>query len=217
MELNEDKSLHASAVFNKYAKEYQDKFMNVNLYEDSLNVFCDLITKENSKILDLACGPGNITKYLLSQKSDLIILGIDLAPNMVLLAQHNNPGASFEVMDCRSIANLTQKFDAVICSFCLPYLSKEETNKLISDIDSLLNDEGICYISTMEDNYTKSGYETSSMGDQIFMHYYEGQYLINELAKNNFGIVEIFRKSSIMGNSKEVVDLVIISRKKNGL
>lgn len=217
MELNENKSLHASEVFNKYAKEYQDKFMNVSLYEDALNVFCNLITKENSKILDLACGPGNITKYLLSQQPYLIVRGIDLAPNMVLLARSNNPSASFEVMDCRSIANITEKFDAVICAFCLPYLSKEETNKLIRDINDLLNEEGICYISTMEDDYKKSGYETSSKGDQIFMHYYEGQYLVNELEKKDFGIVEIFRKTSVMSNGKEVVDLVIISRKNNGL
>jgi len=217
MEPNEDKSLHASSVFNKYAKEYQDKFMNVSLYEEALNVFCNLITKENSKILDVACGPGNITKYLLSQKSDLTVRGIDLAPNMVLLSQRNNPNASFEVMDCRSIANLTEKFDAVICAFCLPYLSKEETNKLMKDINNLLNEEGICYISTMEDDYKKSGYETGSKGDQIFIHYYEGQYLVNELERSNFGIVEIFRKTSIMSNGKEAVDLVIISRKKNGL
>jgi 2-polyprenyl-3-methyl-5-hydroxy-6-metoxy-1,4-benzoquinol methylase len=217
MELNQDKSLHASSVFNKYAKEYQDRFMNVSLYEDALNIFCNLIARENSTILDLACGPGNITKYLLSQKANLIVRGIDLAPNMVLLAQHNNPNASFEVMDCRSIANLSEKFDAVICAFCLPYLSKEETNKLIRDINNLLNEEGIFYISTMEDDYKKSGYETSSKGDQIFIHYYEGQYLVNELKRKKFGIVEIFRKTSIMTNGKEVVDLVIISRKKNGL
>lgn len=217
MELNEDKSLHATSVFNKYAKEYQDKFMNISLYEDSLKVFCNLIIKENSKILDLACGPGNITKYLLSQKSDMIVRGIDLAPNMVLLAQQNNPNASFEVMDCRSIANLNEKYDAVICAFCLPYLSKEETNKLTGDISNLLNQGGICYISTMEGDYRKSGYETSSKGDQIFIHYYEGQYLVNELEKKNFGIVEIFRKASTMSNGKEVVDFVIISRKKNGL
>lgn len=217
MELNEDRSLHASTIFNKYAKEYQDKFMDVSLYEDSLNKFCNLIAKENSKILDLACGPGNITKYLLSQKPDLIIRGIDLAPNMILLAQHNNPGASFELMDCRSIANLTEKFDAVIGAFCLPYLSKAETNKLLSDINSLLIEEGICYLSTMEDDYKKSGYETGSKGDPIFMHYYEGEYLADELEKKNFTIVEIFRKSSLISNGKEVVDLAIISQKKNGL
>ena len=214
MELNEDKSVQASAIFNKYAKAYQDKFMDVGMYGDSLKAFCHLMAKENAQVLDIACGPGNITKYLLSQKPGLSVFGIDLAPNMVSLARSNNPGAVFEVMDCRSIANLTEKFDAVVAAFCLPYLSKNETNKLFFDVNKLLNEGGISYISTMEDDYEKSGYETGSGGDQVFMHYYEGQYLTSTLENNGFEIVEIFRKPSILTNGKEVIDLVIISQKR---
>lgn len=35
-----------------------------------------------------------------------------------------------------------------MCGFCLPYLSKEETEKLINDVSRLLNPEGVFYIST---------------------------------------------------------------------
>lgn len=94
---------------------------------------------------------------------------------------------------------------------------KAETNKLMSDMNNMLNEEGICYISTMEDEHNKSGYETSSKGNQVYLHYYEGEYLINELEQKGFEIVELFRKSSVMTNGKEVADLAIISRKKKGL
>ena len=173
MELTDDKSVEASLIFNKYADEYQEKFMDVSLYKASLKNFCNLITKENAKVLDIACGPGNVTKYLLGEKPNLIVLGIDLATNMITLARYNNPNATFKVMDCRSISSLTEKFDAVVGAFCLPYLSKEETHKLINNISALLSDHGVCYISTMENDYNKSGYETGSKGDQIYMYYYE--------------------------------------------
>ena len=120
-------------------------------------------------------------------------------------------------MDCRSISSLTEKFDAVVSAFCLPYLSKEETHKLVNDISALLSDQGVCYISTMENDYNKSGYETGSKGDQIYMHYYEKDYLINVLTSCNFKIEEVSRIVSTMSNGKEVTDLIIISRKKNGL
>jgi 2-polyprenyl-3-methyl-5-hydroxy-6-metoxy-1,4-benzoquinol methylase len=217
MELHEDKSTQASTIFNKYAQEYQEKFMDVSLYKDSLQVFCNLINKEDSKVLDIACGPGNVTQYLLSEKPGLIVLGIDLAANMISLARRNNSNATFQVMDCRSISNLTGKFDAVVCAFCLPYLSKEETHKLVNDISTLLNEQGVCYISTMEDDYKKSGYETGSKGDQIYMHYYEGDYLIDLVAKCNFKIEAVSRVTSTMSNGKEVTDLVIICRKENAL
>jgi ubiquinone/menaquinone biosynthesis C-methylase UbiE len=64
-----DKNKQAIDVFNKLAKVYQDKFMDVSLYHDSFDVFCSHIKKENPSVLELACGPGNITQYLLKKTS----------------------------------------------------------------------------------------------------------------------------------------------------
>jgi predicted TPR repeat methyltransferase len=119
-------------------------------------------------------------------------------------------------MDSRSISSLTEKFDAVVAAFCLPYLSREETYKLVNDISILLSDQGVCYISTIENDYNKSGYEAGSKGDQIYMHYHEGDYLIKVLTSFNFKIEEVSRIMSTMSNGKEVTDLMIISRKENG-
>ena len=63
----------AIEVFNKLVKTYQDKFMNVDLYKDSLSFFCQNIKTENPEILEIACGPGNITKFLLDKNPDLKI------------------------------------------------------------------------------------------------------------------------------------------------
>lgn len=207
-----DKSKIAAKIFNKHANLYQDKFMDVRLYRDSFNFFCDSIKKPNAEVLELACGPGNITKYLLSRKPDLNVFGIDLAPNMVELAKQNNPSAKFEVMDCRQIKNLNTKYDAAMCGFCLPYLSKEETLKLIYDCSQLLNDGGLIYISTMEDYYSKSAYKKGSQGDEIFMHYHEESYLVKSLAENGFKIEFTDRKNST-SNNEPVVDLILIAKK----
>ena len=90
-----DQNKIAVDVFNKLANTYQDKYMHVDLYKDSFDFFCQNIKTENTAILEIACGPGNITKYILDKKPDLKILGIDLAPNMIDLAKVNNPSAEF--------------------------------------------------------------------------------------------------------------------------
>jgi 23S rRNA G2069 N7-methylase RlmK/C1962 C5-methylase RlmI len=46
-----------------------------------------------------------------------------------------------------------------MCGFCLPYLSKEEAVKLIRDAAAILNPDGVFYISTMEDDYSKSDFK----------------------------------------------------------
>ena len=84
-----DRSQQAAAAFDKNAVLYQDRFMDFELYNDTFNLFCVHVLTENAHILDLACGPGNITKYLLQQRPDFKILGIDLAPKMIELAKVN--------------------------------------------------------------------------------------------------------------------------------
>jgi ubiquinone/menaquinone biosynthesis C-methylase UbiE len=204
----------AVAVFDKLAKVYQDKFMDVSLYDDSFKFFCNNINKQYPEILELACGPGNITKHLLSLRSDLKITGTDLAPNMIALAAENNPTAVFKIMDCREIGNIDRQYDAIMCGFCLPYLSKEETIKLISDAAKIIQPSGLIYISTMEDDYSNSGIRTGSGGDEVFMHFYKAADLTAALEENGFSIVYLDRKYYAGINGSETIDLIIIAQKK---
>ncbi|CAN5910961.1 class I SAM-dependent methyltransferase [soil metagenome] len=208
-----DKTKIAVEIFNKLAHSYQEKFMDVSLYHDSFDLFCESIEKENADVLELACGPGNITKYILEKRPDLKILGTDLAPKMLELAKKNNRNASFQLMDCREIISLNKKFDAVMCGFALPYLSKEEAVKLIADAALILNAGGVVYISTMEDDYNKSGFEKGSTGEEIFMHYHEAGYLTNALENNGFEILKLMREEFVKQDGTGT-DLLILSRLK---
>ena len=125
-------------TYNNLAKNYQERFMEMQLYNDTYDKFCSLIEKKEASILEIACGPGNVTKYLLSKRPDFNLLGIDLAPNMVDLARSNNPSADFQVMDGREISQLKTNFDAIMCAFGMPYLSKDECAKLMKDASNLL-------------------------------------------------------------------------------
>ncbi|HLA56478.1 MAG TPA: class I SAM-dependent methyltransferase [Flavobacterium sp.] len=209
-----DKSQAAAAVFDKCANLYQDKFMDVGLYHRSFDLFCDSIAKENADVLELACGPGNITKYLSKKRPDLKILGTDLAPNMIALAKKNNPTATFQLLDCREIGSIDKKYDAIMCGFCLPYLSKEEAVKLIRDAAQILNPGSVIYISTMEDDYSKSGYKKGSTGDEIFMNFHQADYLSTALGENHFNIIDLQRQNYPEKDGTNTIDLIIIARRE---
>lgn len=74
-------------TWNKIAETYEKKFMDLDLYNDSYDLFCANIIKQNPNVLEIGCGPGNITRYLLSKRPDLTIEGLDIAPNMIELAK----------------------------------------------------------------------------------------------------------------------------------
>ncbi len=203
------------ATWNKIASLYQEKFMDLDLYNDTYDLFCQLLEKSHPIVLEIGCGPGNITKYLIEKRPDMAIHGIDVAPNMIELARANNPKASFETMDCREIDKLTEKFDAIICGFCMPYLSKEDCAKLIKDCSSLLNSAGIAYFSVIEGDYSKSKYEIGSSGDKAYVYYHQEDELRKHLNEHSFKVVKLMRKHYPKRKEINETHLIALAEKVN--
>jgi SAM-dependent methyltransferase len=202
----------ARDLFDKRSNEYQEKYMNVDLYNDSFDLFCNKMPT-NASVFEIACGPGNITQYLLKKRSDLRIFGTDIAPNMVALARQNNPEAQFEVMDGRDISKIAKKFDGIICGFGLPYFNRENAVKLIADSAKLLVSGGILYLSTMEDDYSKSRIQTSSQGDKLFMYFHQAEYLKDALAEHGLSPISLTRQDYPTADEDKIIDLIIIAEK----
>jgi SAM-dependent methyltransferase len=200
-------------TWNKVASVYQDKFMDLGLYNDTYDRFCELVEKRNPSIFEIGCGPGNITKYLLTKRPDFRIEAIDIAPNMIKLAQANNPSAHFQIMDSRHIDTLTTKYDAIISGFCMPYLSQEDSAKLFKDCFHLLNKGGVLYFSTIKGDYSQSGYAAGSTGDECYVYYYEEDYLQQALEENGFELLNLIHKHFPKADGTTSIDMIFIAKK----
>ena len=211
-----DKSAINIATYNNCAQRYQDKFMDMDLYHDTFDRFLELLSPTQTDIFEIACGPGNIARYLLNKRADLNIDGTDLASNMIELAKVNVPEANFSVMDCREIANIDKQYDAIICGFCLPYITDEESEKLINDCAGLLKDGGILYVSTMEGDPADNGLKGSaSSPDKLFMHYRSADWLTDTLKSTGFEVVDLQQKHYPQDNGGSMTDLFVFARKIN--
>jgi 2-polyprenyl-3-methyl-5-hydroxy-6-metoxy-1,4-benzoquinol methylase len=208
-----DKYQETFNTWNKVAAPYQDKFMDMDLYNETYRFICQNISKNGAKLLEIGCGPGNISKQLLSERPDFDIYGIDIAPNMIALAKINNPTAHFEVMDCRAIDTLQTKFDGIIAGFCLPYLSEEDSEKLLADAAALLTENGLLYISFVEGTPEASGFIAGSSGDRVYFYYHHLDTLKEQLLRNNFELLKIFHVA--YPKTAEIVDMhTILTAKK---
>ena len=215
-ELTVDKTKIAVQLFDKFATQYAEKYMDIAKYEASLDFICNALSEGQTSILELACGPGNITHYLLQKRPDWHILATDLAPEMIKIGKKHNPAADFQLLDCRNILQLKQNYDAIICGFGFPYLSKKEAIQWIADAASLLNPAGYLYISTMEDDYELSGWEGPSTGeaDRIYMHYHQADYLTWAMEANQLTISHLERIEFKKNNGSIGQDLIIIAKKE---
>jgi ubiquinone/menaquinone biosynthesis C-methylase UbiE len=206
----------AVEIFNKLADAYAEKFMDIEPYRNALDFFCNCLQHGKKSILDLACGPGNLSRYLLHKRPDFQLLGTDLAENMVLIARRNNPEASFEVMDSKNLSWLKQSFDGIVCSFLLPYLSLTETEELFKVIYKKLEPQGVLYLGAIEGDYASSGFKKGSSGDEIFMHYYDEATLLEKLHVAGFEILKTEHIFYPMADGSKEKDILMVARKIKG-
>lgn len=201
--------------FDEFAVEYALRFADVGGYEDSIQRFCNIINNENPSILELACGPGNVTRLLKQRFPKSQILGLDLAPRMIELAKQTLPEVDFRVMDVRDISILPEKFDAVMCSFCLPFLSKTDAEKLIADCADRLVPGGVLYLSTMEGEENRAGFETTSFSGnaEIYFNYYKQTDLETVFLHYGFELIQAKRQDYTEPDGSLTTDLIFIGVK----
>ena len=211
--MNATNNQKAVELFNKLADSYQERFFSVEAYQEPLLLFLDQL-KADATVLDIACGPGNISHFLLEHKPGLKLTGIDLAPNMINLARRNNPNAVFQVQDALQIDTLDARFDAVVVGFLFPYLSMEQVTDFLKKVYQLMNPEGILYLSTMEDLYENSRLRASSTGEQVMMHYYEAGFLTTLLERIGFEVISERTQPYRISATETDTDLIILAKKQ---
>lgn len=209
-----DKTKVAVEVFDKLADLYVEKYLDVSAYHTMLDQWSRPGATQRKRVLELACGPGNLSRYVLMQHPHWQWLGIDLSPRMVQLARELNPGARFEVMDVRAIRTLPERFDAALIGFCFPYLDRAAVQGLLQDLNHLLEPGSLVYISTEEGAYESSKWVTGSRGDQVFMYYYSEADLQEMLSASGFSICFTERNQTMLPNGHIINDLILITQKK---
>lgn len=114
------------AIFSRHAAAYQqrlDEIMARGEARGRLRVLELLEVKPGMRVLDLACGPGTLTRLLAASVAPGgEVLGIDLAPGMIELARAAEiTNARFEVMDIEQLELPDTSFDAAACGHGLQF------------------------------------------------------------------------------------------------
>lgn len=209
----EEKYTETFKSWNNIAPFYEEALMDLKLYDDTYKLFCELMPKSNASILEIGCGPGNITRYLLRQNPQFKITATDIAENMLALAKKHNPSANFLLLDCRKLSTLNEKYDAIVSGFTLPYLSEADAITLFKDCQELLNSGGIFYLSFIPGDYNKSGYMQGSTGDRVYFYYHESEKIKAQLNTCSFNVLHEFEKQYQKADGTTETHVVIICEK----
>jgi SAM-dependent methyltransferase len=205
-------ALSANA-FHNLADGYQKKYLDLTLYDEFYGQFCESLRPGRICVLDAACGPGNVSRFLLRKRPELDLVGIDLAPRMVELARDAVPGGRFLVYDCRKLADLNRRFNGIICAFGLPYLSWPEAIDFFNAAWNALEPDGVFFLSTMLGRSEESGFQHCSSGDRVYVNYHDEAEVIRSLTACGFRIFTHHHVPSPSTAPKATMDLLLIAKK----
>jgi len=216
---------------NKYDnKEFFEEYLKLRKEADNSNIneempaLFSLIDNnlESKVILDLGCGYGENTNFLLNRKANRVV-GVDISQNMIDLANKFNKKDNTEYlcMDMQDIDKINLKFDLIISSLAIHYVKDYES--LINKIYNLLNDNGVFIFSlehpitiapkegkkwNYDDNGNPTGFVLSHyqesgernifwLTDNVIKYHRTFSQIINGLIDNKFEINKVLEPKPV--------------------
>jgi len=199
-------------AYNTSAKKFMKKIGVLTNYNNTYDYVIKVL-KENDNVLDLACGPGQVSKYI-KDRIDVNITGVDLSAEMLKIARDNVPDGLF-IEDSIITFREDTFYDLIIIGFGIPYLNSEQAVRCIKNSISLLKADGYIYISFMEGN--KEGFEKTSFGgdNYFYVYYHEKDEIKNILVENGIGIEKEYIIDYKEEDGKITKDVIIIGKNKS--
>lgn len=119
-------SSYDTIIFNPVIGGYMGEFLNYGYWDENTHdqkIACEnlmerllaLIPEKTGNILDVACGKGGTTRYLLKYYQPHNVMGINISERQLKAAQVNAPGCTFLLMNATYLAFPEAFFDNIIC------------------------------------------------------------------------------------------------------
>lgn len=176
-----------AATWNGWAERYEQRFLDVTLYEEGYDRLLEGLGP-TAEVLEVGCGPGNLTRSLLRRRPALKITAVDVAPAMLERARVHCPGATFLCADARHLDSLIGSFDAVVVGFCIPYLKPDDVRILLGHCHQKLRPGGSLYLSYVEGDPEQAGFHSGSSGERVFFCFHRRADVVDWLQELGFEV-----------------------------
>jgi ubiquinone/menaquinone biosynthesis C-methylase UbiE len=213
--MSEDYNAESVASFDKLAQRYAENFFDLRDYDRFYQGLIESLPDGPFRLLDLACGPGNVAAFVRRARADAQILCVDKSAAMLAAAQQRLPGIATQQADCRNLSSLPPSFDAAAFCFGLSYFNDEDARQVLAELARLLRPGGSLLLSTISGHPADSGVKLSSSGDRVHMFYRHPDTISACLNDAGFAVLRLDRVASPANASQETVDVVVLARRNS--
>ncbi|WP_340374140.1 class I SAM-dependent methyltransferase [Streptomyces sp. SS7] len=170
----EDDGRRAAAVFDALGSGYEKAFAHSEAHHRSLEWLLGRLAP-GSTVLDVGSGTGRPTAATLVA-SGHEVLGVDVSPVMVALAERQVPGARFRCADVRDLPLEEGSFDAVCVYFSLLQMDRADQSGLLGRLARALRPGGSLVLATVP--LDLEGVDAVFMGQPVRVTSFAGADLV---------------------------------------
>lgn len=182
-----------SKAYNSWANQYDT---NINKTRDlDKKATIEIVSKYDfNSVLELGCGTGKNTEWLLTKASKII--GLDFSENMLQKAKEkiNSPKVVFKQADLNEKWNIENKhFDLITASLTLEHI--RNLNFIFSQAHQKLVENGLFFICELHPfkqySGSKARFETKNGTEELEVYTHHISEYLNTAKNNNFNLMEL--------------------------
>ena len=208
------------ANYDKIAKFYSDDF---GTYIEDLDIYAEFeqYLKPGATILDLGAGSGRTYAYF--NRKGYKYTALDFSQKMKNYAFKIHGEFPYIVDDIMNVKNHfnDNSLDAVFAVYSLFHLSREDFERVITDIYDILKKDGMFLMSFQigkGEKFVDEPYLKEKGKSVLFMNYFSKQEVYNILQRNNFELLYEKEKheegDGIIGENGNDAVYVILRKKE---
>lgn len=137
-----------SGSYDQIAQLYLDHVGNemeqMSVDRAGLQLFVEMVGPE-ARTIDAGCGPGHIAAFL--DSCGLSVLGVDISPAMIELAEASFPGIEFRVGRLADLPSSDSSVEAVVSRHSVIHTEPERLGEVFSEFARVLLPDGVLFLS----------------------------------------------------------------------
>jgi len=131
-------------VAEEYAAQLAGELAHKPFDREWLDRFAERL-RGRGPVCDVGCGPGHVAGYLHAQGVDVI--GVDLSPGMVEVAQRLHPEIMFRTGDMMALDVADGAWTGIVAFYAIVHLQPVKVTPVLRELRRVLQPEGLLFLA----------------------------------------------------------------------